>query len=169
MNRWVHLSGFIWWLSLGLAASVWLLVPLGGREELLGNSAFALLVSAVLVDVAVVTSYWLAANRFAVIRAVWLILAVVCLIFALAISAQDIPSAQKDASTVLTFTVLALSFPLGLLGALIVSAVSQSMGQPSVVSLVVIWLLFVALGYLQWFKLVPWAVRRIRERKQATA
>jgi hypothetical protein len=163
--RWAHLARLVWWLSLGLAAAVWVLVPFGDREELLGNSAFALLVSAVLVNVAVIMSYWLAANRFAVMRGVWLILTVVCLIFTLAVSAQDIPSAQKDAGTVLTFTTFALSFPLGLLGALILSAVSQWMGPTSMVSLVGIWLLFVVLGYLQWFKLVPLVVRLIRERK----
>lgn len=32
-----------------------------------------------------------------------------------------------------------------------------------------VWLGFVVIGYLQWFKLVPWLIRKFRNRKQAAA
>jgi len=38
----------------------------------------------------------------------------------------------------------------------------------SAIADLVVWLGFVVVGYLQWFKLIPWIVRRIRERKQST-
>lgn len=165
-NLWT-MGSVIWWLSVALSVFAWLpSVILGTKQELLGNIAFAFLISAAFADAAVIASYWLGDRRFAMSRVVWLLIATVSLAFTLVIASQEVQSAPKDASTVLTFIVLVLSFPAGLLAALIVSAMPAWLGQANMVSLVFIWLLFVLLGYLQWFRLIPALLRNRREKQR---
>jgi len=68
-----------------------------------------------------------------------------------------------------------LTFPVGLLWWLLISAVGYvlsrvgiEIGGVSAIADLVVWFGFLIVGYFQWFKLVPWIVHRIRERKQST-
>jgi hypothetical protein len=82
---------------------------------------------------------------------------------------------NSDADVLLAYGMLALSFPLSLLLSAIVGVVgylAYSMYgyvlQTSYWSIVLTWMCFFIAGYWQWFKLLPWLIRRMRERKRVT-
>lgn len=151
---------FVWLFCLAAVAAVWLAVVVAGREEVLGNVAFGLLVTAILVNASVVTSYFLDAKYQAASQVVWLLVAVGCLALALVVSSKDHPDALKDASIVLTYVMLALSFPasliVGLLAAVLTPILSPSVDGPhGLIYLILLWAALFVAGYLQWFKLAP--------------
>ena len=83
---------------------------------------------------------------------------------------------NSDADVLLAYGMLALAFPggfllssvVGLVGYLAYSMYGYVL-QVSYWSIAVTWLCFFIVGYWQWFKLLPWLVRRIRERQQRAA
>lgn len=78
----------------------------------------------------------------------------------------------SDVWVFLTWLMLTLSFPVGL----VVSAMHYIFGvgfeitiKTSYVSLVLEWAAYFGLGYLQWFKLVPYIIGRLRRLKSTLA
>ena len=76
---------------------------------------------------------------------------------------------NSDADLLLAYGMLTLSFPVSLLLSAIIGVVgylAYSMYgyvvQTSYWSIVLTWLCFFVVGYWQWFKLVPWFIRRIK-------
>ena len=68
-----------------------------------------------------------------------------------------------DMDIAYTYFMLFLTFPAGLLVALFLALISVGVSLPGgFAGALVTWPLFVALGYLQWFVLLPKAVRRIQ-------
>jgi hypothetical protein len=68
-----------------------------------------------------------------------------------------------------------LNFPLSIAWWLLVggsayalSLIGIEIGQSRALN-VVAWAGIVVLGYVQWFKILPWVIRKLRSRKQATA
>ena len=66
---------------------------------------------------------------------------------------------------------LVLTAPLGFLWMLLLNAagyglgiLGMEIGAPSLVSDFIVWLGFAVLGYLQWFRLLPWMIARWRSR-----
>jgi len=62
---------------------------------------------------------------------------------------------------------LTLSFPIGNLAAFIISALLYliNFGESGLyISYLMDWGVFFVLGYLQWFKLVPWIIGKVRAR-----
>lgn len=160
---------FVWLFCLAAAAVVWLAVVVAGREEELGNVAFGLLVTAILVNASVVTSYFLDAKYQTASQVVWLLAAVGCLALALVVSSKDHPDALKDADTVLLYVMFALSFPLGLVVAVLTPALYTLADiWHGLIYLVLLWVALVVAGYLQWFKLVPYLIGKLRARKKAS-
>lgn len=85
------------------------------------------------------------------------------------------PGPSSDIGVFFIWTMLALTFPVGLCVALLVSAlveVSNWLGLPyldqipNTAGFVFLWLGLVAAGYLQWFRAVPWLWRRVKKRGQ---
>lgn len=81
---------------------------------------------------------------------------------------------NSDADTLLAYGMLALSFPIGLLIALIVGGVSYMahvafgyVVPVSYWSIVIGWSLFSAGGYWQWFVLAPMLLRNLRARQRS--
>jgi drug/metabolite transporter (DMT)-like permease len=145
-------------------------VIVGGWEEGLGNAAFGLLVIAVLVNASVITSYFLDAKYQTASQVVWLLAAVGCLALVLVVSAKDHPDALKDADTVLLYVMFALSFPLGLVAAVLTPALyTLADVWHGLIYLVLLWVALVVAGYLQWFKLMPYLIGKLRAlRKKKT-
>jgi hypothetical protein len=110
------------------------------------------------------------------VKLVWLIACLGVLAYTLVACGQEPNSTLRGECSLLAAIMMAfLTFPLGLLWWLLVSAagyafslVGIQFGGASVVADLVVWLGFVVLGFLQWFKLLPFLVRRVRERKKAT-
>lgn len=77
---------------------------------------------------------------------------------------------NSDIWIFLTWIMLILSFP----ASLVISLVHIALGHFSVtidttyISLTFEWAVYFTLGYVQWFKLLPYIVHKIRERKKGT-
>jgi hypothetical protein len=95
--------------------------------------------------------------------AVWLAMCATVLASALYLNAGD-PTA-REIGPVFIWYMIFLSFPGGLLvaatGALISALSAGEMNLSVTVSFLVIWVAFVAVGYAQWFVLVPYLKRKL--------
>ncbi len=106
-------------------------------------------------------------------RALWVVLAVLVLVVVLR-GFDGRPN--SDIEEVLAWTMLPLGFPSSLLFPAAFAGYAsarEALGQGPVVvtylSLVVSWAVLFALGFIQWFVLVPALVRRLRARRARPA
>jgi len=83
---------------------------------------------------------------------------------------NDLPPAYKSERVlVMELWMLALTFPCGLLWLLLVSGIayafpylfSITLGELTVLSIFLTWLSFFICGYFQWYKLLPWIIRKL--------
>jgi hypothetical protein len=110
------------------------------------------------------------------LKIVWLIGCFAALAWTIVACGHEGNATLRGECSLLAAIIMAfLTFPLGLLWWLLISAVGYvlshvgiEIGGVSTIADLVVWFGFVIVGYLQWFKLVPWIVRRIREWKQST-
>lgn len=101
----------------------------------------------------------------------WLALASGVLVFTLYL--YDGTPATRDAELVLLYGMLALSFPASQVVALVLGAVgylAEALGgglsiPTNYLTLVVEWLVFLGVGYAQWFVLLPWLWRKWKSRQ----
>jgi hypothetical protein len=79
------------------------------------------------------------------------------------------PSTAQDADLIITYGMLGLAFPSSVIVAgaiaLLANATPLVDAYYGRFAIVVIWMLFVAVGYVQWFIALPWAVRKLRRQK----
>ena len=82
------------------------------------------------------------------------------------------PTLRAECSLLAGGIMVFLTLPLGLLWMGLLSAAGHGMaafgietGGPSLLSDVIVWFGFAGIGYLQWFKLVPWTLARWRSRR----
>lgn len=140
-------------------------IPLAGQGEFLGSGAFALLVVAVLVDLATMSSYAADKTSRNSARFMWVVVALLCLGLTLFIAGLDHPDAEKDAGTILVLAMTILSAPLGFIGFPAGGLLANLFSHHQSVAIVSTWLVLTALGYLQWFVLVPWLWRKWKARR----
>ena len=85
----------------------------------------------------------------------------------------NLPAALRHERILLAYLwMLALSFPSGFVGpffldgiAYVLSAFfSFSFDETTTFSIFLMWLSFFICGYLQWFQLVPWIIKKLRKR-----
>lgn len=102
-------------------------------------------------------------------KALWIVTSVAALL--IAIFGFD-GKPNSDIGVFLAWSMLALSFPSGLLVSLAHVVLYDGLSiniQTSYVSLSVDWLAWFLLGYVQWFKLLPYLTTRVRgARRQDT-
>ena len=170
-SAWPRISRALSLLALGVALIMSVALP--GMALLMGetpraNFAFALIVISVLVALAVLSSYGASLRIQQMARIAWLTVAVACLVFAQYVLSLDYPDAPKTADNVLVIVMYLLAFPAGNIAAgfFFVSAALFPSG-PGIDwwDLVVLWAVFLVLGYLQWFKLLPWLIEKRRARR----
>lgn len=125
------------------------------QGELLGNLAFVVLPVAALLNVSVLLACHVENGSIEIAKVSWIGIAVVALLVAL--YGFD-GNTNSDIWIVLTWSMLVLAFP----GSLIVSLAHMALGAglaitigTSYLSLGIEWAAYFALGYLQWFVLVP--------------
>lgn len=113
-------------------------------------------------------------NR-AFVAAKWLWIACSVAVLVLVLYSYD-GKPNSDADVLLAYGMMTLAFPLSLILSTIVGAVgyvAYSMNgyvmHTNYWSIALTWVCFFAIGYWQWFKLLPWIIRRIRERRKAPA
>jgi len=102
------------------------------------------------------------------VKAVWVLLAILVLVVTL-YGFDGKPN--SDIGIFLGWSLLAISFPLSLVIAMLFSTfaiVAHEIWATTIpvthLSLIVSWIAFVAAGYWQWFVLLPWLVRKLKER-----
>lgn len=108
-------------------------------------------------------------------KVVWLLMANGILIFTLHL--YDGTPATRDAELILLYGMLILSFPASQIVLLILGAIGYLVelcgGKISVpinyLTLVVDWLVFLIVGYLQWFVLLPWLWRKLKTSRVSNA
>lgn len=96
-----------------------------------------------------------------IIKALWFGLAIVVL--AITLYGFDNKS-NSDIWIVLTWFMLALSFPAGLLVSLLHMCLGEVFSitvKTTYFSLALEWLIYFVIGYLQWFKLVPYLLTKL--------
>jgi hypothetical protein len=78
------------------------------------------------------------------------------------------PSTARDADLIMTYAMLALAFPSSVIVAgaiaLLANATPLVDAYYGRFAILVIWMLFVAIGYVQWFIALPWVLRKLRKR-----
>ena len=167
-NIWPRVACMLSILSLGAALAVGLGFPVAGAltgGTLRANFAFALVVMAILLDLAVVSSYGASLRMQQIVRAAWLAIAMICLAFTEYVLSLSYTDAGKAADTLLIIVMFLLTFPAGCIGiALTVLYSSQLLAHRAVnpLDLVLLWSFFFVTGYLQWFKLMPYLVTKLR-------
>jgi hypothetical protein len=80
----------------------------------------------------------------------------------------DEPDAFKAADTLLILAMSALTFPSGFaaIGFTILYSSQLLSDRPTNSwDLIIIWIVFVTVGYIQWFKLLPWIASNLYHRK----
>ena len=80
---------------------------------------------------------------------------------------------NSDAELLLIYGMGLLSFPTSVLVTLVLGALSEALYltrgdylQASYTSILVAWGVFLSSGYVQWFRGVPWVLRKVRARRR---
>ena len=105
-----------------------------------------------------------------VARAVWLTVAIVCLVYSEYVMGSNDPNAYKAADTLLLVVMFCLSFPAGFIGVaftFLYSVVFLQSRPTNSGDLLIVWAAFAAIGYWQWFKLPPWLFEKLFRRGRA--
>ncbi|MGV8081490.1 MAG: hypothetical protein AB2L22_15705 [Syntrophales bacterium] len=133
-------------------------------DELLGNIAFSILPSAILLNISIVIAYIVKSHSVQVVKMGWMCLSLYVVMLVMYIAGSDHINAQMEAEIVFAYSMLIMSFPVGFLAPFGVTAPDQllDIGTLGVyTSIVFVWLFYSILGYLQWFKFVPWIMEVI--------
>lgn len=105
------------------------------------------------------------------VRAAWLVVAFLCLAYVQYILRSPASDAQTAAGSVLVLIMLILTFPAGYIAIGFIMLYSfvmpgRAMGPLDVV---VFWSVFAVAGYLQWFKLLPYLIKKWRSRRSRSS
>lgn len=106
------------------------------------------------------------------LQVVWLIACFAVLVWGFVACGEEANSTLRGECSLLAAIIMALpSLPSGILWWLLVSGTAYALSLvgieigTSAVADLIVWLGFVVVGYLQWFKLVPWLIARWRSRR----
>lgn len=174
-NTWRRVCSALSLVALGAALAVGLCFPVlgvmtGGTVR--ANVALALIVIAVLLDLAVLSSYGTSPRIQHVVHVAWLTVAAACLVFSEYIFSLDYPDSPKAADRVLGIVMYLLAFPAGNIGVgflIVFDLLFPSHTSSEWWDLVIYWMVFLTTGYLQWFKLLPWLIEKWLARRTSQA
>ena len=88
------------------------------------------------------------------------------------------PTLRAECAVMPGMAMVLLSFPMGLVWLVFISALSYLLHEvgwdtdvklPSQIGTLTVWLGFSLFGYLQWFKLLPYTIGRIKARRERSA
>jgi hypothetical protein len=146
--------------------------------DVVGSMAFSFIPTAIIFNISILLAHFIrnGAENFA--RAGWITLSFLVMVFVLSLSSTPQPESPNDLSVVLIYSMLTLSFPLGLVVSLLMGGVAywahlanwqfhQSIQGPWI-SITIVWLAFFIVGYIQWFKLIPYLIKKCKTYKKNT-
>jgi hypothetical protein len=137
------------------------------REELLGNVAFSIFPISILLNISIIFAFFVEKGTVKIVKAAWVFINIAVIIFVSSLFIWGGVDGRGDSGIVLAYSMLTLSFPIGNLAAFIISALLYliNFGESGLyISYLMDWGVFFVLGYLQWFKLVPWIIGKVRAR-----
>lgn len=153
-----------------LTAIVLVAMPVLGsvHDEVAGNLAFGFLLGSALLNLSIIVAYKVGSESIQLAKAGWIGFGVVILGFALyRFDGQP----NSDIAVFLGWAMLVHAFPVGLIVSLLFAGISYFLYNSFSVDvkvgyfyLLVVWLVFFAAGYLQWFKLLPSLIARFRRK-----
>jgi hypothetical protein len=129
-------------------------------QDVVSWAVVGALVSAPFLDLAVISSYWSNQRMQLISGGMWALTACILLAATLLL----LRSGATDADLILTYGMAILSFPLGLIAGPLSSQLSMTSGS---IQTVLIWLLAIGTGCLQWFLLVPALLNAVRRNRRA--
>ena len=105
------------------------------------------------------------------VKIVWSVLWAVVLISTLWAASYE---SQRDIDLIVTWLMIVVCFPISLVGVIITSGISYLCHEifhfaayEKSIGIIITWITFFSLGWLQWFVLVPRVFRKIRTGKRA--
>jgi hypothetical protein len=109
------------------------------------------------------------------LKIVWLIACLAVLVWTFFACGHEANATLRGECSLLTAIIMALlTLPAGILWWLLIggashvlSSVGIEIGGAAAIADFVVWFGFFVVGYLQWFKLVPWLIARWRSRRAA--
>ncbi len=136
--------------------------------EFLGYLAFAVLPVSILINISILIAFHVENGSVLIAKAAWIGMSVFVLFITLTLLTFSIGD-DADIWEFLAWGMLFISFPFGLLISFLdmewtlgLSKITEVSSFPFVTN----WLVYFALGYLQWFILLPWAWRKWRTRRE---
>lgn len=180
MNRFAHIlktrSGkflaILWLLILAILIGTPTITFFLDRMELLGNIVFSIFPMAVLLNISVVLAFIVEKGTVRIAKLAWVCMSIAVIVFALGVAGSGEADAYKSAEIVFAYSMLILSFPISFLAPFVVSAIGYLFNLDEFgiyISNLVAWGVFFVLGYLQWFKLVPWIIEKVHGKKMKPA
>lgn len=133
-------------------------------EDVRGNLAFGLIVASTLSIISIVFAYGTTLIIQNLVRMGWALISLISLVLALYIITLNDPEAYKAADAVLVITMYILSFPISMAITFIIYIYSMLFmvnRETGITDLIFFWIIFFVSGYLQWFKLIPFLVKKI--------
>ena len=153
-----------------LAAVILIAMPVLGsvHGELVGNLAFGFLIGSALLNLSIIIAYKIGSESVQIAKAGWIGLGVVILGFTLYLFDGK---PNSDIAMFLGWAMLVYAFPVGLIVSLLFAGISYLLYNSFSVDvkvgylyLLVVWLVFFAAGYFQWFKLLPSLIAKFRRK-----
>ena len=104
------------------------------------------------------------------VKITWLVLWAVALVATLWAASYE---SQRDIDLIVAWVMIVVCFPISLVGVIITSGISylchetfHFVGYEKSIGIIITWLTFFSLGWLQWFVLVPRILKKIRTPKR---
>lgn len=145
--------------------------------ELLGYIATSIFPAGILLIISILISYKEVNNSLKIAKIGWVFLSIAVIIFALLVGNPRNPKAHEEVGMIIGYSMCILSFPTCFLLAYIYSGVLYVIEYLGLLSLfssgtlsfyltnIVFWLGFFTVGYLQWFKLIPFLIEKWQNKK----
>lgn len=162
--------GKVLMLLWGFALLTLICFPLLGflQNELSGFLAFGFMLSSALLNLSIIISYKIKSGSLQIAKAGWAVLGVVILGFTLY---RFDGRPNSDIAVFLGWAMLVHSFPVGLIVSLLFAGISYVLYNVFSINmmvgylyLLVVWLIFFAAGYVQWFKLIPSLIAKFQRK-----
>jgi hypothetical protein len=139
--------------------------------DLLGNIVLSILPAAILADISIIVAYVVNKNSLVISRGIWLTLAFVVFVIAVMLGTPLQPTEGEEAGMVVGYPMWILAFPLNIPTMYIYGGISYlaelnklNILQNLMNNIYVFWFSFFIVGYLQWFVLFPFLIKKWRSK-----
>lgn len=167
----------IWLLVIGIVVVIPSISLVQG--EVLGGIVFSFLPAAILQNISIIIASFSENITHKIAKAGWVILCLAEILIVFLIADPHQVTAYRDVELILSYTMFTLSFPLGLISpfllwvcGLLADNIMNYFGladpsnfeiQKFYLAMFSLWFSFFLIGYFQWFKLLPFIIKKWRK------